>query len=126
MVGTTLKTDGTKNVLLEHAEEFAVRVVLLCDAIETRKPLYVVTRQLTRSATSIGANATEAQSAVSKADFYNKLSIALKEARETAYWLRILLRTGRISDAEYESFGVQCNELISLLVAITRRVKEGL
>ncbi len=100
-------------LLLEKAETFAVAAVLLCDTIAKRHPLHAVTQQFLRSATSIGANATEAQNAVSKADFYNKLIIALKEARESAYWIRILTRTGRLTE----------EELIRLLSAITRTLK---
>lgn len=112
-----------RNVLLEKSEDFAVEIVLLCDLINGRKPLRSVTGQIIRSASSIGANATEAQSAVSDADFYNKLMIALKEARGTSFWLRILHRTGRLRADEYAQAQSECDELIRILTAIAKTLR---
>lgn len=117
------RSRDNRNILLEKAEDFAVTIVLLCDVISNRNPLRIVTGQILRSASSIGANATEAQSAVSPADFYNKLMISLKEARETAYWLRLLYRTGRLMSDEYATTQSACDELIRILTAITKKLR---
>lgn len=122
-MGERPQTKPSRNVLLEKTEDFAVEIVLLCDMVDGRKPLRAATGQIVRSATSIGANAAEAQSAVSDADFYNKLMIALKEARETFYWLRILYRTGRLLPDEYAQAQSACDELIRLLTAITKTLR---
>lgn len=117
------RSRDNRNILLEKAEDFAVTIVVLCDVISNRNPLRIVTGQILRSASSIGANATEAQSAVSPADFYNKLMISLKEARETAYWLRLLYRTGRLMSDEYATTQSACDELIRILTAITKKLR---
>ena len=83
-----------------------------------------MTKQLLRSGTSIGANVAEAQHAQSKADFYAKMSIALKEANETYYWLRLLRRTGYLSHREFESMRKDADELLRILVAICKTVSK--
>ena len=81
---------------------------------------YVLSKQLLRSGTSIGANVTEAKRGQSRADLVSKMAIALKEADETAYWLRLLYETQYLTNAEYESMSRDASELIALLVAICK------
>lgn len=85
-----------------------------------------MSRQLIRSGTAIGALVREAQHAESKADFVHKLSIGLKEANETEYWIVILYKTGYLSAGMYKSIHHDCNEIISLLVKIIKTTKENL
>lgn len=102
---------------------FAVRIVgLYRYLMETQKD-YVLSRQLLRSGTSIGANIAEAEQAQSRADFVAKLSIALKETSETNYWLRLLRATGYIPEAEYQPIYRDCLELGRMLTAIIKSSK---
>ena len=79
-----------------------------------------MSRQLLKSGTSIGANTSEAQRGQSNLDFYSKIAIALKEANETYYWIRLLFATDYLSEKEYLSLSADVNELISILVAISK------
>lgn len=88
-----------------------------------RKKEFVLSKQLIRSGTSIGANIRESVRAQSEADFYSKLSIALKEAEESAYWLELLYESGELTKEQFDNIYRDCNELISLLVAITKNRK---
>ena len=99
---------------------FSVRIVKLCIYLQEEKREYIISKQLTRSGTSIGANVAESQQAQSRADFISKLSIALKEAVETNYWLRLLYASEYISDAEFSSIIKDCRELEKLLTAIVK------
>ena len=107
-----------ENITLEKSFDFAVRIVNLYKHITNNKKEYVLSKQLLRSGTSIGANVTEAQRGQSKADFIAKMSIALKEAYETEYWLRLLYKTEYMNATEYESIHKDIAELISLLMSI--------
>ena len=82
-----------------------------------------MSKQLLRSGTSIGANVRESINAQSRQDFISKLNIALKEADETQYWLELLHKTGYISDESFNSFNSDCEELIRLLVSITKTIQ---
>ena len=84
---------------------------------------YILTKQLLRSGTSIGANVVEAQQAQSRADFISKLSIALKEAVETNYWLRILKEADYLTEMEFSSICSDCKELEKLLTAIVKTTR---
>ena len=97
-----------------------MRVVNLCKHLRKAKAEHVMSKQVLRSGTSIGANVREAESAQSKADFTSKMSIALKECGETLYWLELLVRTESISQKEYASIGGDCDELFALLTAIVK------
>ena len=108
------------NVSVEKSFEFAVRIVKLCKYLTQDKKEYILSKQLLRSGTSIGANITEAQRGQSKADFSAKMNIALKEANETEYWIRLLYRTEYLSEKEYESIHIQIQELISILMSICK------
>ena len=109
-----------ENVLEAKSFRFAIRIVKLCRLLNENKQEYTLTKQLLRSGTSIGANVTEAQQAQSRADFVSKLSIALKEASETAYWLRLLHATDYLSAAEYETVAADCRELERILTAAVK------
>ena len=113
-----------ENTVLEKSFAFAVRVVNIYKYLTEQKKEYVLSKQLLRCGTSIGANATEAQRAQSKADFISKMSIALKEAYETEYWLRLLSATDFLTGAAYKSMHDDNEELISLLIAICKTAKK--
>lgn len=110
-------------VIQEKSFEFAVRIVRLYNHFKKNdeQPIYV---QLLHSGTSIGANIAEAQYASSLADFINKLQIALKEAHETSYWLRLLYRCDILKENEYNSISNDCDELMRLLTAIVNTSKK--
>ena len=97
-----------------------MRIIKLCRFLREEKKEYILSKQLLRSGTSIGANIAEAQQAQSKADFTAKLSIALKEAVETNYWLRLLHATEYLSEAAFSSIITDCKELERLLTAIIK------
>ena len=99
------------NVIQEKSFHFAVRIVNLCRYLQTEKKEYVLTNQLLKSGTSIGANVSESQQAQSRPDFINKLNIALKEAYETNYWLRLLHETAFLTDDGFQSMIADCREL---------------
>ena len=108
------------NPIEEKSFSFAVRSVKLYKHLTENKREFVLSKQFIRSGTSIGANVSEAERGQSKADFVSKMSIALKEANETEYWLRLLYAGEYLNEAEYESMSRDVNELISLLVAICK------
>ena len=104
--------------------EFAVRTVKLYKFLTEEKKEFVMSKQVLRSGTSIGANVSEAQKAQSRPDFNAKLNIALKEANETYYWLRLLHRTEYISDDAFHSIQSDINEIISILVTICKQTNK--
>lgn len=104
--------------------QFAVRIVKLCKHLRETKKEYTLSKQLLRSGTSIGANVAESQQAQSRPDFISKLNIALKEAVETNYWLRLLQAANYLSDAEFSSIYADCRELEKLLTAIVKSSKQ--
>ncbi len=112
------------NKLLDLSFEFSVSVVNLVDKIKVPKSLYMVD-QLARSATSIGANIHEAQYAQSKKDFISKLEIALKEASETTYWLKLLYTTNRIDAETFKKLDVLCGNLRRLLISSCKTAKSN-
>ena len=99
---------------------FAVRMVKLCRYLREEKKEYVLSKQLLRSGTSIGANVAEAQQAQSRADFISKLNIALKEAVETNYWLRLLHASEYLTESEFSSVIADCRELEKMLTSIIK------
>ncbi len=107
-----------QGILYRKAMEFAVRIVKLYKYLmQKNKSLEALYVQLLKAGTSVGANVSEAQSAISKKDFINKLSISLKESRESDYWLKVFHRTEIINDTEYESLIKDCDELERLLTS---------
>ena len=113
------------NPLVEKSMDFAVRVVNLYKYLGCEKQEWVISKQLMRSGTSIGANVREAIYAQSRKDFVSKLSIALKETSETEYWLELLHRTEYLSNEQYASIGADCSEIAKLLTAIVKSSKDA-
>ena len=113
------------NAVLDKSKAFAVRCIRLYKYLCDNKKEYVMSKQLLRSGTSIGANVKEAQRGQSKADFVFKLNISLKEASETEYWLELLRETDYIKNSEFESIHQDCVELIKLLISIINSSKGG-
>ena len=105
---------------------FAIRVVKLTQYLQDNYKDYALSRQVLRSGTSIGALVREAEFAQSKLDFINKLSIALKEANETSYWLSLLYETNYIDEKLFNSLQADCKELIAILVSIVKSTKINL
>ena len=114
----------TYNPLLIKSKSFALRIVKFYKYLCVRQNEYVLSKQILRSGTSIGANVRESQRAQSAPDFYSKLNIALKEADETAYWLELLYESEYIDKKSFDSLYGDCHELISLLVSITKHQYE--
>ena len=109
-----------ENVIVDKSLDFAVRIVNLRKYLVNEHNEYVMSKQLLRCGTSIGANVAEAQRGQSKADFIAKMTIALKEANETEYWLKLLYRTQYLTKEQYESINADIQELLGLLVSICR------
>jgi four helix bundle protein len=113
----------TENVVQAKSYAFAVRIVRLYQHLATEKKEFVLSKQVLRCGTSIGANVEEAIGGQSRADFVSKLSIAYKEARETTYWLRLLKDTDYITAAQFESVHADAEELCRIIAAIQKTTK---
>lgn len=113
------------NVVLEKSRAFSIRIVRLCALLRDERREPVLSKQLLRSGTSVGANISEAVYAQSRADFIAKMHIALKETSESGYWIDLLYRTDRLTEREYDSIVKDQRELIRLLTAIVRTAKEN-
>ena len=114
-----------KNVLAEKTLNFAVRVVKCCHYLQEEKKDYIMSNQLLRSGTSIGANVHEAIYAQSKADFISKLGIALKEASETSFWLVLLHRTDYLEERVYLSLKSDIDEIIRITVSSIKTTRKN-
>ena len=112
-----------ENVIVEKSKSFALRIIRLYRYLCSEKNEYILSKQLLRSGTSIGANVKEAIRGQSKADFYAKMNISLKEASETEYWLELLHESGYIEKKQFVSIYEDCQELIKILVTITKSQK---
>ena len=115
-----------RNVVQEKSFAFAVGIVKAGRRLQLDRKEWVLSKQLIRAGTSIGANIEEAIAAQSKKDFLSKMSIALKEARETHYWLRVLRDSGLTTEMETEAQLSACQELVRLLSSITLTTRENL
>ena len=113
----------SNNVIQEKSYTFALRIVKLYRYLCDEKKEYVLSRQIVRSGTSIGANVEEAIGGQSDKDFLSKLSIAYKEARETHYWLRLLRDSGVLEDKHAHSIINDCDELLKLSGSIIKTMK---
>jgi four helix bundle protein len=111
-----------KNIIREKSFAFAIDIVNLYKVLIEKKE-FVLSRQVVRSGTSIGANVRESEHAQSKADFIHKLSISLKEANETEYWLDLLYETKYLSDIEFQNIKPKIIELLRLLTSIIKTSK---
>ena len=113
-----------ENIIINKSMEFAVRIVKLYKYLSGEKREFVISKQLLRSGTSIGANVREGVYAQSKGDFISKMSIALKETSETEYWLELLMRTEYLNDEQYTSIRNDCSEVAKLLTTIVKNSKQ--
>jgi len=116
--------DDIKHILRDKSKAFAIRIVRLSQYLQENFHEYVLSRQVLKSGTSIGANIRESKNAQSISDFISKLEIALKESDETEYWLEILHETGYISDDEFDSVVTDNKELTAMLVSIVKSSKK--
>ena len=114
-----------KNTISRLSKSFALRAIKLYKYLIEEKHEYIMAKQVYRSGTSIGANIAESRNARSKADFINKLSIALKEADETMYWLELLHESENIDDKQFESMANDLNVIIGTLIRIIKKLRNG-
>ena len=112
-----------ENVAAQKSYQFALKIISLYKLLAFEKKEFVMSKQLLRSGTAIGALIKEAEHAQSKPDFLNKMNVALKEANETEYWLMLLKDSLYLSEKEFDSIHKDCNELICLLVSIVKTTK---
>lgn len=117
---------GKTFILYDKSFAFAKRIVKLSQFLNNNKREFILSKQILKSGTAIGALMREAEFAQSKADFINKLSIGLKEANETEYWLMLLYETDYLEKTIYDSLLFDCKELIALLVASINTTKKNL
>ena len=110
--------------LKEKSFAFSLRIIKLYQYLTQTHKEYILSKQLLRSGTAIGALVREAKYAQSKADFLHKLTIALKEANETDYWLELLYRSNYLNDTMYQSIQPDIDTLLSLLIASTKTIKK--
>ena len=113
-----------QNVIADKSFQFAIKIVSLYKHLCANKNEYVMSKQLLRCGTSIGANVAESQNAQSKADFLSKLNIALKEATEAKYWLRLLYATQYLDEEQYRLYYADSVEIEKLLVSIVKSLKQ--
>ncbi len=113
------------NQIVDDSKSFAIRIIRLYKFLADNKKEYVIAKQVLRSGTSIGANVSESVFAQSRMDFVNKMSIALKEANETKYWLDLLVETDYLSNSQYDSIVDDVNKLIGTLVNIIKTTKSN-
>ena len=111
--------------MLNKAKDFAVEIINICKMIKMEKKESVLTNQLLRSATSIGANIHESKYAQSTADFISKMQIALKECYESEYWLELLNRTNYLNDSQYNVLQNSCGQIRRMLIASINTSKEN-
>jgi len=109
-----------ENIIVEKSKAFALKIIKLYKFLDTNHHIGVISTQILKSGTGIGANVRDAIRAQSKPDFYAKLNISLKEASETEYWLELLYESDYITKEQFESIHGDCEELIKILTAITK------
>ena len=113
-----------ENILKIKSYAFAIRIVKLSQYLQNSKKEFVLSKQILRSGTSVGALIREAEYGQSKIDFVHKMSIALKEANETEYWIDLLKDTGYIENKLFKSLEIDCKELLKLLIASIKTAKK--
>ena len=116
----------TENPLTEKSLAFAAQTVKFCIKVNEKTKENIITKQLIRSSTSIGANISEANYGVSKADFISKMQIALKEAAESEYWLKLLYKAEYVQEADISNLTDLCTQIIKMLTATLKTVKGSL
>lgn len=110
------------NIAMKKSEAFALRIIKLYNHLTDTRKEYVLSKQILRSGTSIGANLAEAECAITKKDFLSKVYIALKECAETQYWLRLLKNSKYLTATEYTGVYKDCNEITKILMATTKTI----
>ena len=123
MINTISDKSMKDNILKDKSFSLAVRIVNLYRYLSDNKKEFVLSKQVLRSGTSIGAMVHEAEYSESKADFVHKLAIAQKEANETLYWLELLLQTEYITQTEYDSLSADAIEIIKILTTSIKTAK---
>jgi four helix bundle protein len=118
-------SEKKENVVMNKSYAFALRIIKLYKHLVAEPKEFVLSKQVLRSATAIGALVKEAEHAQSKADFINKMNIALKEANETEYWLMLLKDSDYIDEMSFWSIHTDCSELIKLLASIVKTSKQN-
>ena len=111
------------NQILFDSKAFALRIIRLYNYLKQEKQVYVLSKQLLRSGTSVGANVRESVNAQSRMDFINKLNIALKEANESEYWLELLHESNYLDDQQFESIYNDCGKIAVTLTKIIKTTK---
>lgn len=117
--------DMEENPLVAKTLDFSVRIINLFKLLRSNRHETIMSKQILRSGTSVGANASEALAAESTEDFIHKLTISLKEANETKYWIILLHRTQYITDDEYKSIMTDCQDLRKLIGSIISTTKRN-
>jgi four helix bundle protein len=115
-----------ENIAMQKSEAFAVRIVKLSNYLRKEKKEYVLSKQILRSGTSIGANLAESEFAMSKNDFLAKVYISIKEMAETLFWLRLLKKSEYVTEKEFESLYCDCEEIGKILTATIKTTKDNL
>lgn len=114
-----------ESIIMNKSYSFALRIVKAYKFLTEEKKEFVLSKQMLRSGTSIGAMVRESKFAQSRLDFINKLSIGLKEANETLYWLDLLHDSRYIDEGVFQSIRNDCNEIVSILVSIVKTSKQN-
>ena len=121
--------ESSGSVMTEKSFSFALRIVKLYQHLSEKKKEFVLSKQVLRSGTSIGANVEESRGAQSSPDFQAKISVAYKEARETSYWLRLLYASKFLTERQFASLHTDCEELIRMLgstqLTMKTKLQEG-
>jgi four helix bundle protein len=113
------------NLIIDKSFNFAIRIVHLYQFLCKEHKEFVLSKQVLRAGTSIGANVNEATQGQSKKDFLSKMNIALKEAVETKYWIKLLIQTEYLTDKQGDSIQKDCEEVIKILHAIVKTTKDN-
>lgn len=121
-----MKSEMMEKSAKTKSRRFAIRIIRLYQYLCEERREFVMSKQLLRCGTSIGANLAEAECAISKKDFLSKVYIALKECSEAKYWLEILYETDYLTENEYESISADCEEIRRMLSATTKTINSTL
>ena len=115
----------SESIVANKSRQFAVRIIRLGQYLQTEKKEFILSNQILRSGTSIGANIVEALKAISQKEFLQKMYIAFKECNETMYWLDLLYATDYLSEQQFQSLNNDCAELQKILSSITKTTKNN-
>ena len=113
------------SIVVNKSYTFAIRIIKLYKYLSETKREFIISKQMLRSGTSIGANVRESQNAESDADFIHKLGIAQKECDETLYWLELLYETNYLNDKELDSIHLDCEEILKIIKSIILTKKQN-